>query len=52
MEIQACLAEWSVHEIIIHLADSETNAALRARKLAIEPNGMIMAHDQDYWQET
>jgi hypothetical protein len=23
--------EWSVHEVIIHLADSESNAALRAR---------------------
>jgi hypothetical protein len=41
--------EWSVHEIIIHLADSETNAALRARKLAVEPNGTLMRYDQDGW---
>ena len=25
--------EWSVYEVIIHIADSETNAALRARML-------------------
>jgi hypothetical protein len=42
-------AEWSVHEVIIHLADSETNAALRARKLAVEPGGMLMGYDQDKW---
>ena len=41
--------EWSVHEIIIHLADSETNAALRARKLAVEPGGAIMGYDENAW---
>ena len=41
--------EWSVHEIIIHIADSETNAALRARKLIVEPGGMLMGYDQDKW---
>ena len=30
-------AEWSVHEVLVHLADSESNAALRARKLIVEP---------------
>jgi len=42
-------AEWSVHEVIIHLGDSETNAALRARKLAVEPGGTLMGYDQDRW---
>lgn len=41
--------EWSVHEIIIHLADSESNAALRARKLIVEPGGALMGYDQDKW---
>ena len=41
--------EWSVHEIIIHLADSETNAALRARLLIAEPGRPVMAYDQDAW---
>ena len=41
--------EWSAHEIIIHLADSESNAALRARKLAVEPGGTLMGYDQDVW---
>ena len=41
--------EWSVHEIIIHIADSETNSALRARKLIVEPGGTLMGYDQDKW---
>ena len=41
--------EWSVHEIIVHIADSETNAALRARKLIVEPGGTLMGYDQDKW---
>jgi hypothetical protein len=44
--------EWSVHEVIIHLADSESNAALRARKLIVEPGGTVMGYDQDQWAIT
>lgn len=42
-------AEWSVHEVLVHLADSESNAALRARKLIAEPGGSLMGYDQDRW---
>src|SRR5919205_3148624 len=41
--------EWSVHEVLIHLADSESNGALRARKLIVEPGGTLMGYDQDRW---
>jgi hypothetical protein len=41
--------EWSIHEVIIHLADSESNAALRARTLIVEPGGTLMGYDQDKW---
>ncbi|MBT3239623.1 MAG: DinB family protein [Chloroflexi bacterium] len=44
--------EWSVHEILIHLADSETNSALRARLLISEPGKTSMGYDQDLWVET
>ena len=41
--------EWSVHEVIVHLADSETNSYLRARRMIaeglahqrIEPFGIV-----------
>lgn len=41
--------EWSVHEVLLHLADSESSAALRARKLIAEPGGTLMGYDQDRW---
>lgn len=41
--------EWSVHEVVIHLADSETNSYLRARRLVAEPGQPLMAYDQDVW---
>ena len=43
--------EWSVHEVLIHLADSESNAALRARKLIVEPGGVLMGYDQALWAD-
>jgi hypothetical protein len=44
-------AEWSVHEIIVHLADSESMAALRARKLIVEPGSTLMAYEEARWAD-
>jgi hypothetical protein len=52
MKFKPAPTEWSVYEILIHIADSESNAALRARKLIVEPGGAIMAYDQDKWTDT
>lgn len=41
--------EWSVHQVIVHLADSETNSYLRARRLVADPEKPLMAYDQDEW---
>lgn len=40
---------WSIHEVIIHLADSEANSYVRCRCLIAEPGKTIMAYDQDAW---
>lgn len=40
---------WSVHEVVCHCADSETNAALRIRYLAAEKDPVIVGYDQDAW---
>jgi hypothetical protein len=45
-------SEWSVHEIIVHLADSESNSYLRARMLVAQPGLPIMGYDQDVWANT
>jgi len=49
MKFKPAPTEWSVYEIIIHIADSESNAALRARKLIVEPGSTLMGYDQDEW---
>ena len=41
--------KWSVHEIVVHCADSETNAALRIRYLLAEKEPLIVGYDQDAW---
>ncbi len=43
--------EWSVHQVIVHLADSETNSYLRARRLAAEPGQPLMGYNQDIWAD-
>lgn len=41
--------EFSVHEIAVHCADSETNAAVRIRYLMAEAEPVIMGYDPDNW---
>src|SRR5437879_9217789 len=41
--------KWSVHEIVIHCSDSETNAHMRLRYLIADPDPVIVGYDQDQW---
>lgn len=41
--------QWSIHEIIIHLADSETMAYGRCRRFIAEPGSKILGYDQALW---
>ena len=41
--------EWSAHEVIVHCADSETNAAARIRYLAAEADPVILGYDEAEW---
>ena len=43
--------KWSAAEIVHHLADSETQSAIRLRKLLVEPHPVIQGYDQDVWAE-
>jgi hypothetical protein len=40
---------WSIHEIILHAADSEMQGAFRIRKVRAEPDPLLPAFDQDVW---
>jgi len=40
---------WSAHEVAVHCADSETQAASRIRVLTSEKEPLIVGYDQDAW---
>lgn len=42
-------AEWSAHEVAVHCADSETQAASRIRFLAAEPEPLVLGYDEANW---
>ena len=40
---------WSIHEHIVHIADSEANSYIRCRRLVAEPGTQLMAYDENRW---
>ena len=41
--------KWSAHEVVMHCADSETNAAMRVRYLLAEKDPRIIGYDEAQW---
>lgn len=44
-------SSWSVKEIIVHLADTESVLIQRMKKVLAEDNPLLTAFDQDLWAE-
>ncbi len=44
--------EWSINEIVVHLADLETAAYVNFRRIIAEPTQRIFAFDKDLWAES
>jgi hypothetical protein len=40
---------WTIHEILIHITDSEANSYARLRRLVAEPGQSVMAYDENLW---
>ena len=43
---------WSIHEIILHLADSEVEAYVLCRQFTAEPRSVVFTHDPFRWVST
>ncbi len=43
--------EWSIHEIIVHMKDSELMGVIRLNKLIAEPGSTLMTYDEAFWAE-
>jgi len=41
--------QWSIHEIVIHLSDSEAHSYIRCRTCIAEPRQVVMAFDEHQW---
>lgn len=41
--------KWSIHEIVVHLADAETVGAQRMKKVLAEERPLLTGYDQDAW---
>jgi hypothetical protein len=40
---------WTIHEIIVHLTDSEVNSYVRCRRFIAEPGGTILGYNEAKW---
>ena len=40
---------WSIHEILVHIADSEANSFVRCRQLIAEPGSAVLGYDEGQW---
>ena len=40
---------WTIHEIIIHIADSEANSYIRCRRFLAEPGSSVLGYDESKW---
>ncbi|MHB8485203.1 MAG: DinB family protein [Candidatus Acidiferrales bacterium] len=43
---------WSIHEIILHLADSEAESYVLCRQFIAEPRSVVFTHDPFRWVST
>jgi hypothetical protein len=43
---------WTIHEIVVHIADSEANSYVRCRRLLAEPGSTVMGYDEWRWAKT
>lgn len=41
--------DWSIHETIVHITDSEANSFVRCRRFIAEPGEAVMAYDENRW---
>jgi hypothetical protein len=40
---------WTIHEILVHIADSEVNSYVRCRRLLAEPGSAVLGYDEMAW---
>ena len=49
LQFVPAIGEWSIHEVVIHLADAEAAGYWRIRRALAEPKSELPAYDQEAW---
>ena len=49
LRFKPALDKWSIHQILIHMADSEMVSTQRLKKVLSEEEPLLMSIDQDAW---
>lgn len=42
---------WTIHEIIVHITDSEANSYIRCRRFLAEPGSAVLGYDEMKWAQ-
>lgn len=48
-QFRAAPDEWTIHEIIVHITDSEANSYVRCRRVIAEPGSQVLGYDEMKW---
>lgn len=40
---------WTIHEIIVHISDSEANSYIRCRRFIAEPGSLVLGYKENQW---
>ena len=40
---------WTIHEILVHIADSEANSYIRCRRFLAEHGSSVLGYDESKW---
>lgn len=44
--------KWSIHEVLIHITDSEANSFVRCRRFIAEPGSGVYGYDENKWAKS
>lgn len=48
-QYRSAMDPWTIHEIVMHITDSEANSYVRCRRFIAEPSEQLMAYDENRW---
>lgn len=51
-QFRAAPDDWTIHEIGVHITDSEVNSYIRCRRFIAEPEKPLMAYDEERWAKS